>query len=74
MTVHDLTVPRPLTGVNSNAGSVLWQCGQTTSGGWVSAAQREHRAIVSTWSAAAFQKPADCSSGTGNGRTSSFTG
>jgi hypothetical protein len=37
------------------SGSLRWQCEQTVSGGIENAPQREHRAIASTWSAAASQ-------------------
>ena len=72
--VHERSVPRPLTGSKTNAGSVRWQCEHTMSGGMENISQREHRATVSTWSAAPPRTARDRSSGTGTGRVACVTG
>ncbi len=72
--VHERILPRPLTGTHSKSGVVLPQCWQTTSGGWVKTPHTEHLAMLSVWSAAAAQYPADCASGTGAGPTAAVKG
>ena len=65
-TVHERTVPRPLTGTNANPGRCDRSAGNDI-GRMRERAARAQRATASTWSAAASQNGADCSSGTGSG-------
>ena len=67
MTVHVLTRPEPFTGSNRNRRAGSWQCTHTITGGWAARPHASQRWMASTWPAAADQKPADCSSGTGTG-------
>ena len=57
MTVQDRIDPEPSTGVNSYAGSVDPQWGQTASGGWLSSPHRAQRANARKWEAVAVQNP-----------------
>ena len=68
MTVHERTVPRPLTVTNSHAGAPVPQWGHRTSGGSTSFVHAAQRATLSTCWAALAQYAADVASGTGTGR------